>query len=136
MSCRVRCVGWAVPTIFETRGVRIADPTTMSQYQAILDHVPSALLVVVRLSGLAIYGPVFGSRVIPGRVKVSLVFLIALAERCAAYSGWMTLVISLPFKLLLFVLVDGWQLVVETLMTSVIQPEYAAHLSAMAGGGP
>ena len=30
--------------------------------------------------------------------------------------------ISLPFKLLLFVLVDGWQLVVGTLMTSVVQP--------------
>lgn len=30
--------------------------------------------------------------------------------------------ISLPFKLLLFVLVDGWQLVVGSLMTSVAQP--------------
>src|SRR5688572_14039534 len=31
--------------------------------------------------------------------------------------------ISLPFKLLLFVLVDGWQLVVGSLMTSVVQPD-------------
>ncbi len=30
--------------------------------------------------------------------------------------------ISLPFKLLLFVLVDGWQLVVGSLMQSVVQP--------------
>lgn len=30
--------------------------------------------------------------------------------------------ISLPFKILLFVLVDGWQLVVGSLLTSVVQP--------------
>lgn len=30
--------------------------------------------------------------------------------------------ISLPFKLLLFVLVDGWQLIVGSLMQSVVQP--------------
>jgi flagellar biosynthetic protein FliP len=41
--------------------------------------------------------------------------------------------ISLPFKLLLFVLVDGWQLVVGTLMTSVAQPEAADALRAAAG---
>jgi flagellar biosynthetic protein FliP len=29
--------------------------------------------------------------------------------------------ISLPFKILLFILVDGWQLVVGSLMTSVAQ---------------
>jgi flagellar biosynthetic protein FliP len=31
-------------------------------------------------------------------------------------------IISLPFKLLLFVLVDGWQLVVGSLMRSFVQP--------------
>ena len=31
--------------------------------------------------------------------------------------------ISLPFKVLLFVLVDGWQLVTGSVMTSVVQPE-------------
>jgi hypothetical protein len=31
--------------------------------------------------------------------------------------------ISLPFKLLLFVLVDGWQLVTGSLLTSVVQPD-------------
>jgi flagellar biosynthesis protein FliP len=34
--------------------------------------------------------------------------------------------ISLPFKLLLFVLVDGWQLVVGSLMASFRQPDPAA----------
>jgi hypothetical protein len=45
--------------------------------------------------------------------------------------------ISLPFKLLLFVLVDGWQLVVGSLMTGVVQPETAMQMvSALSGGGP
>ena len=45
--------------------------------------------------------------------------------------------ISLPFKLLLFVLVDGWQLVAGSLITSVMQPEAVQSLAgAVAGGGP
>jgi flagellar biosynthetic protein FliP len=46
--------------------------------------------------------------------------------------------ISLPFKLLLFVLVDGWQLVAGSLMASFAQPDGASRLSeaarAMTGG--
>ncbi len=37
--------------------------------------------------------------------------------------------ISLPFKLMLFVLVDGWQLVVGSLLTSFRQPEVPARMS-------
>jgi flagellar biosynthesis protein FliP len=45
--------------------------------------------------------------------------------------------ISLPFKLLLFVLVDGWQLVAGSLITSVMQPEPLQSLAEVAsGGGP
>lgn len=44
--------------------------------------------------------------------------------------------ISLPFKLLLFVMVDGWQLVVGSLMNSVVQPEAVMQMaSAVTGGG-
>lgn len=51
--------------------------------------------------------------------------------------------ISLPFKLLLFVLVDGWNLVVGSLMTSFVQPGQVDRLSnlaqsaagALGGGG-
>src|SRR5204863_3695790 len=35
--------------------------------------------------------------------------------------------VSLPFKLLLFVMVDGWQLVVGSLMSSFAQPGAPAH---------
>ena len=48
--------------------------------------------------------------------------------------------ISLPFKLLLFVLVDGWQLVAGSLLSSVAQPDLGAMAVAGAGvvmgGGP
>lgn len=42
--------------------------------------------------------------------------------------------ISLPFKILLFVMVDGWQLVVGSLMTSFAQADEPARASAMAAG--
>jgi len=42
--------------------------------------------------------------------------------------------ISLPFKLLLFVLVDGWSLLVGSLMTSFVREGHAERLSAIAGG--
>ena len=51
----------------------------MSQYQAMLNHLPPAMLVVFRIGGLMIFGPVFGSPVIPARVKVALAFLIGAA---------------------------------------------------------
>jgi flagellar biosynthetic protein FliP len=43
--------------------------------------------------------------------------------------------ISLPFKILLFVLVDGWQLVVGGLLQSFAQAGDLARLSAQAVGG-
>jgi flagellar biosynthetic protein FliR len=51
----------------------------MSQLVALLDHVPAALLVIFRLGGLMIFGPVFGSATIPARVKVMLPFLLGIA---------------------------------------------------------
>lgn len=51
----------------------------MSDLQSILDHIPAALLVIFRIGGLMIYGPVFGSSVIPARVKVYLSFILGLA---------------------------------------------------------
>jgi flagellar biosynthetic protein FliR len=53
----------------------------MSSYLAILDHIPAALLVVFRIGGLMIFGPVFGSSVIPARIRV----FTALAVGLAAY---------------------------------------------------
>ncbi len=51
----------------------------MSQLSDILDHVPVAVLVIARISGLMLFGPVFGSSVIPPRVKVFLCLVLGLA---------------------------------------------------------
>jgi len=50
----------------------------MPDLQTILHHVPAALLVIFRIGGLTIYGPVLGSSVIPVRVKVMLSFMIGI----------------------------------------------------------
>jgi flagellar biosynthesis protein FliR len=47
--------------------------------QAILDHIPAALLVIVRVGGLMVFGPLFGSNIIPTRVKAFLAVALGLA---------------------------------------------------------
>ena len=47
--------------------------------QPLLDHIPGALLVIFRISGLMIYGPVFGSTLITPRVKIFLTLVLGLA---------------------------------------------------------
>ncbi|MHC4427550.1 MAG: flagellar biosynthetic protein FliR [Planctomycetota bacterium] len=51
----------------------------MSELSSILDHVPAATLVIFRIGGLMIYGPIFGAPVIPVRIKVLLTFVLGLA---------------------------------------------------------
>lgn len=51
----------------------------MNHFTAILDQMPQAMMVMFRLGGLMIFGPVFGSPIIPVRVKVFLSLLIGLA---------------------------------------------------------
>ena len=46
---------------------------------ALLAHIAPALLVIFRIGGLMIYGPVVGSSVIPGRVRVLLAFVLGAA---------------------------------------------------------
>ena len=69
----------------------------MSSAESILPHLPVAFLMFVRLGGLMIYGPIFGSSVIPVRVKVflSLTLVMALYPVLAARMTPMTLELSL-----------------------------------------
>jgi len=46
---------------------------------SLLHHIAPALLVIFRIGGLMIYGPVFGSGVVPVRVKVLLAFVLGAA---------------------------------------------------------
>ena len=71
-----------------------------------------------RILAMFIGAPVLGEAVTPVTVRI----LIALVLAVLMAMGMMMLsppVISLPFKLLLFVLVDGWTLTVNTLVTSI-----------------
>ena len=51
----------------------------MNQFTALLDHVPPVLLVIFRIGGLTVYGPVLSSKIIPARVKVMLAVILGLA---------------------------------------------------------
>ena len=51
----------------------------MTSLQALTVHLPPALLVVFRIGGLTVFGPVFGANVVPARVKVFLALLVGLA---------------------------------------------------------
>lgn len=50
----------------------------MLDLQSILAHVPAVMLVVVRIGGLMVYGPVIGSSLIPMQVKALLAVLLGL----------------------------------------------------------
>jgi flagellar biosynthetic protein FliR len=51
----------------------------MQDWRDILSHLAPALLVIFRVSGLMIFGPIFSAAMIPVRVRVFLSFLIGLA---------------------------------------------------------
>ena len=49
------------------------------QLSSILDQVPTAMLVIFRIGGLMIFGPLLSSVIIPMRVKVFLALVVGLA---------------------------------------------------------
>ncbi len=49
------------------------------QLSSILDHVPTAMLVIFRIGGLMIFGPLLSSVIIPMRVKLFLSLVVGLA---------------------------------------------------------
>ena len=49
------------------------------QLSPILDQVPAAMLVIFRIGGLMIFGPLLSSMIIPMRVKVFLALVVGLA---------------------------------------------------------
>lgn len=46
---------------------------------SLIAHLPAALLVIFRISGLMIFAPVFGSNVVPLRVRILLAFVLGVA---------------------------------------------------------
>ncbi len=116
--------------ILNYRGVDTSEPQNLSRADVdMLTLIPAFILSELKvafLMGFRIYLPFLVIDMIISSMLISMGMLML-----------PPVLISLPFKLLLFVLVDGWQLVVGSLMQSVVQPETLAQAAtALMTGGP
>ncbi|MGI9013784.1 MAG: flagellar type III secretion system pore protein FliP [Phycisphaerales bacterium] len=102
--------------ILNYRGVDTSDPATLTRADVdMLTLIPAFVLSELKIAfliGFRIYLPFLVIDMVIASLLISMGMLML-----------PPVLISLPFKLLLFVLVDGWQLVVGTLLTSVARPE-------------
>jgi len=107
------------------RGVDTSEPEKLTRADVdMLALVPAYILSELKVSfliGFRIYLPFLVIDMVIASMLISMGMLML-----------PPVLISLPFKILLFVLVDGWQLVISSLMTSVQQPD--AVLAAMGMG--
>jgi flagellar biosynthetic protein FliP len=116
--------------ILNYRGVDMSEPHRLSRSEVdMLTLVPAYILSELKtafLIGFRIYLPFLVIDMVISSLLISMGMLML-----------PPVLISLPFKLLLFVLVDGWQLVTGSLMASFAQPEsLAAAVAVATGGGP
>ncbi len=105
--------------VMNYRGIDTSNPEKMTRQDVdMLTLIPAYMLSELKIAflmGFRVYLPF-------------LVIDMVIASLLISMSMMMLppVLISLPFKLLLFVLVDGWDLIVGSLMASVVQPERAA----------
>jgi flagellar biosynthetic protein FliP len=116
--------------VLRYRGVDVSEPQTLTRADVdMLTLVPAFILSELKvafLMGFRIYLPFLVIDMVIASMLISMGMLML-----------PPVLISLPFKLLLFVLVDGWQLVVGSVMNSVAQPQAAVEVaSAVMRGGP
>ncbi len=112
------------------RGVDTSKPELLTRSDVdMLSLVPAFVLSELKvafLMGFRIYLPFLVIDMVIASMLISMGMLML-----------PPVLISLPFKILLFVLVDGWQLVVGTLMNSVVQPPILDSVASMImTGGP
>jgi flagellar biosynthetic protein FliP len=107
--------------VLEYRGVDISQPENLTRADVdMISLIPAYMLSELKvafLMGFKLYLPFLVIDMVISTLLIAM--------------GMMMLppvLISLPFKLLLFVLVDGWTLVVGGLLTSFAQPEAVAML--------
>ena len=98
------------------RGIDTSDPGSLTRSDVdMLSLIPAYILSELKvafLMGFRIYLPFLVIDMVIASLLISMGMLML-----------PPVLISLPFKVLLFVLVDGWQLVTGSVMTSVVQPE-------------
>ncbi|HBS29553.1 MAG TPA: flagellar biosynthetic protein FliP [Phycisphaerales bacterium] len=101
--------------VMNYRGQDTSDPGSLTRADVdTLSLVPAYMLSELKIAflmGFRVYLPFLVIDMVIASVLISMSMMML-----------PPVLISLPFKLLLFVLVDGWQLVVGSLMLSVAQP--------------
>lgn len=119
MFAQIEATGnWsAVFMMLNYRGIDTSDPSSLTRADVdMLSLVPAYILSELKtafLIGFKIYLPFLVIDMVIASMLISMGMLML-----------PPVLISLPFKLLLFVLVDGWQLVVGSMMVSFVQPEF------------
>ena len=119
--------------ILNYRGIDTSDPSQLTRSDVdMLTLIPAYILSELKIAflmGFRIYLPFLVIDMVIASLLISMGMLML-----------PPVLISLPFKLLLFVMVDGWQLIAGSLMASVAQPDFVVEPVAMAvrafGGGP
>jgi len=107
------------------RGVDTSEPETLTRGDVDTMSLVSAFMLselkVAFLMGFKVYLPFLIIDMIIASLLISMSMMML-----------PPVLISLPFKILLFILVDGWTLIVGSLMTSFAQPDAAQRLSSVA----
>jgi flagellar biosynthetic protein FliP len=105
----------ALYMVLEYRGVDASEPEKLTRADVdMISLIPAYMLSELKvafLMGFRVYLPFLIIDMVISSLLISMSMMML-----------PPVLISLPFKLLLFVLVDGWQLVVGSLLQSVAQP--------------
>jgi flagellar biosynthetic protein FliP len=126
MFAQIEATGnWSsVYMVLNYRGVDTSDPSKLTRTDVDMTSlIPAYMLSEMRtafLMGFRVYLPFLVIDMVISSLLISMSMMML-----------PPVLISLPFKLLLFVLVDGWQLIVGGLMTSFVQPDAASAVTAM-----
>ena len=134
-AIRLKEKGMAQEVIAVSIGVRQAQETLRT---ALAMGADRAILIIAAESAATDIEPLAVAKLLKGVIEAEKIDLV-IAGMLVSMGMLMLppVLISLPFKLLLFVLVDGWQLVSGSLLTSVTQPETLTAVAGIAaGGGP
>jgi len=114
----------SVYTILNYRGVDTSEPEMLKRGDVdMLTLVPAYMLSELKvafLMGFRVYLPFLIIDMVVASLLISMSMMML-----------PPVLISLPFKVLLFVLVDGWNLVVGSLMVSFVQPNAVALAPAI-----
>ena len=125
MFAQIEATGnWeSVYMMLERRGIDTSDPSKLTRADVdMVSLVPAYMLSELKvafLMGFRVYLPFLVIDLVISTMLISMSMMML-----------PPVLISLPFKLLLFVLVDGWALIVGSLMGSFAAPEAVAMMPA------